>query len=520
MGSRGVVAAGDPQTAEAGAVALRAGGNAVDAAVAAGFASFVAEPPLATMAGGGVMLAGSPSDGFHVVDAFAVMPGLGLDVRPDPLDFFGVEVDFGATTQVFHIGRGSVAVPGALPGLLRSHARWGRLPLREVVAPAVQLGREGFVLSGQVFWINRLLEPIMTHSPGVRRTVCVGDSAQLAPPNSRLYNTDMADFLEEVGRVGEAVLCGEWRRLLLATAGPQVGGLLTEADLDAYEPVVRAPLAVKFGGRTVLSNPPPSAGGVLVGVGLKVAARLGLADRAFMSPGHVAGLAAVLRAMSDVRGEDFDQRIARPGGAEQLLESAVIDRLVAGSGGSHAESALGSTTHISVLDADQGAASLTLSNGEGCGFVAPGTGVHLNNFLGEEDINPLGFHQLAPGTRLSTMMAPTVVLDGGRPVLVVGTGGSNRIRSVLLQALLHRLAHGRELEATIAAPRLHVEGSRLWYERVDMSDEAAEALEGAWPGATSFAERNMYFGGVHAVEDFGVLRGAGDGRRGGAVVIA
>src|SRR5690606_23236345 len=137
--------------------------------------------------------------------------------------------------------------------------------------------------------------------------------------------------------------------------------------------------------------------------------------------------------------------------------------------------------------------------GEGCGHVLDGQGIHVNNFLGEEDINPAGFHRWAPGERMTTMMAPTIVLEDGRPTLILGSGGSHRIRSAILQALLARTVGGRSLSDAVEAPRLHVEGDHLWYEAYGLSEAADQALHDAWPKATRFAQRSMFFGGVHAV---------------------
>ncbi|HOL65349.1 MAG TPA: gamma-glutamyltransferase, partial [Accumulibacter sp.] len=164
---------------------------------------------------------------------------------------------------------------------------------------------------------------------------------------------------------------------------------------------------------------------------------------------------------------------------------------------------------------------LTSSNGEGCGYALPELGIHLNNFLGEEDINPSGFHRQAPGTRLSTMMSPTLVLDDDRPCIALGSGGSNRIRSAILQVLLNLLSYRQPLERAIDSARLHVEGRRLWFESAGLSEEVVAALQHGWPGCTRFDSHSLFFGGVNAVADVdGRLQGVGDRRRGGVVRFA
>jgi gamma-glutamyltranspeptidase/glutathione hydrolase len=185
------------------------------------------------------------------------------------------------------------------------------------------------------------------------------------------------------------------------------------------------------------------------------------------------------------------------------------------------ENPLGATTHISVIDAEGMAAAMTTSNGEGCGHALPGLGIHVNNFLGEDDINPAGFHRLAAGSWMSTMMSPTIVLAGDRPCFALGSGGSNRIRSAILQALLNLLLYRRPLDEAVNAARLHVEGRKLWFEDVGLAAGAADALQTAWPGATRFDSTSMFFGGVNCVASSdGHLSGAGDRRRGGVVVVA
>ncbi|MEF8769990.1 gamma-glutamyltransferase [Candidatus Accumulibacter contiguus] len=142
-------------------------------------------------------------------------------------------------------------------------------------------------------------------------------------------------------------------------------------------------------------------------------------------------------------------------------------------------------------------------------------------FLGEDDINPAGFHRLAAGSWMSTMMSPTIVVAGDRPCFALGSGGSNRIRSAILQALLNLLAYRRPLDEALNAARLHVEGSKLWFENVGLATATADALQQAWPAATRFDSTSMFFGGVNCVASAnGRLSGAGDRRRGGVVVVA
>ena len=519
MGTGGVIAASEPHTAVAGTRLLRRGGNAVDAIVAAKLAAAVTELPLTSLGGGGVCIWGNAADGYQVLDFFAVAPGRGVDV-PASLDFAPVTVDFGQTTQVFHVGKGAAAVPGKLCGLLELHRRAGRLPLRDVVAPAAAWARDGFPLSLQIATIVGLIAPIARRSPLVARLFL--PAGRLPQAGDRLANPDLGDFLHALGEGDADAQLARYETALCEHFGPAHGGLITASDVAAYAPVLREPLRIPFGRHTVLTNPPPAAGGGLIGAGLRVAESLALGREEFLSLEHQLAVAAVLAAVSRLRNADYDRRLHDdPAAIREWVGGACMPTWVELARSLRRENALGATTHISVIDSEGMAAAMTTSNGEGCGHALPGLGIHVNNFLGEEDINPAGFHRLVPGSWMSTMMSPTIVIADERPCFALGSGGSNRIRSAILQALLNLLIYRRPLDEAVNAARLHVEGRQLWFESMGLQAGAAAALGAAWPGATCFEARSMFFGGVNCVGSAdGELFGAGDRRRGGVVAIA
>jgi gamma-glutamyltranspeptidase / glutathione hydrolase len=252
----------------------------------------------------------------------------------------------------------------------------------------------------------------------------------------------------------------------------------------------------RYRGRDVLTNPPPSAGGTLI------ALALGLLERDAPSPPTLEALVAAM---------DATQRERTPAFLDGLDEPGFLERFVAGR--------LGSTTHIAVIDSAGGACSVTCSNGEGSGIVVPGTGIHLNNMLGEQDLNPLGFHMFPPGRRLPSMMAPTVVLRDGVPELVLGSAGSNRIRSAILQTIVAVLDRGLSADEAVRAPRVHYEDGVVYVE----PGVAVDGLEADGHGIARFRGLNLFFGGVQAVEHdpaTGAFSGGGDPRRGGAAVVA
>jgi gamma-glutamyltranspeptidase/glutathione hydrolase len=183
---------------------------------------------------------------------------------------------------------------------------------------------------------------------------------------------------------------------------------------------------------------------------------------------------------------------------------------------------LGSTTHITAVDRAGNCASVTCSNGTGSGLIVPGTGVHVNNMLGEQDLNPFGFHLHKPGTRMPSMMSPTVVLREGSLEAGLGSGGSNRIRSAVTQTVLHMIAAGAGVQEAVDAPRLHFEEGAVQAEP-GIDPGALERLAARGYEIVRWKAPNVFFGGVHAVARdpaSGALVGAGDARRGGAVAYA
>jgi gamma-glutamyltranspeptidase/glutathione hydrolase len=252
----------------------------------------------------------------------------------------------------------------------------------------------------------------------------------------------------------------------------------------------------------VLTNPPPSAGGILL------AHALSLLDTRPGAP-TVERIVEVMEEVQSLRTPEFLAGLNEPGFAERFLAGAAAG----GSSGGR----LGSTTHLSALDRDGWACSVTCSNGSCSGEVVPGTGLHLNNMLGEQDLNPLGFHRHLPGRRLPSMMAPTVALRDGHPELVVGSAGSNRIRSAILQTIVRVVDEGLRADAAVDAPRVHFEDGVVYAEPgIDTT-----SLEQAGRPIGRFRERNLFFGGAQAVQSDpgGAFSGGGDPRRGGAAIV-
>jgi gamma-glutamyltranspeptidase / glutathione hydrolase len=499
----GVVAAGHPATAEVGAEVLREGGNAVDAAVGAVLASFAAESPLTGFGAGGFMMVHRGGKTV-LLDFFVAAPGRdGIERRAELVP---VPVHFDAdTVQTFYVGPASCGVPGTAAGLEEVLRRFGSVSLAELVRPAVRLAREGAPVNAEQAYILDILAPIHLRLEGTR---------QLYAPAGRTLREgelfsfpELAEALERFGAEGaEPFRAGE----VAATLSEYVlehGGTLGPADLAGYEAIERQPIRTSFRGTEVLTNPPPSSGGILIAYCLGLLERLG--ERS--GPEQ---LVAAMGVANDARGEAFAEALYGEELEASLLEPAALD-LAAGD-------LLGSTTHISVLDGDGMCASVTCSNGSGSGVLVPGTGVILNNMLGEEDLNPLGFHAIASGRRVPSMMAPTVVLRDGEIQLGLGSAGSNRIRSAILQTIVRAVEQGMGAEEAVRAPRLHFEAGVVQAEP-SIDEEALARIEARGVPVLRRPAINLFFGGVQAVareHGTGALSGGGDPRRGGTVALA
>jgi gamma-glutamyltranspeptidase / glutathione hydrolase len=502
---KGVVAAGHSLTAEAGADVLREGGNAVDAAVASVLMSFVAESPLTGPGAGGFMLVETPTGESHMLDFFVAAPGRGL-VDPQPAPLLPIDVYFAADApQRFNCGPSSCGAYGTTAGLTEALGRFGTVALGDLTGRPATTARDGVEVVPMQELLFEILAPILNSTP--EAAAVYEPQGRPLRAGERVRLPELADLLERLGAEGPAFLYSGDVAAAVSDWVLQRGGLLTREDLAAYEVIEREPVRARFRGREVLTNPPPSSGGILIADALELLERVN-------RPGDTGVLAEVIAATNRARDERFLEGLSSERYAERFLAADVLDE-VAG----EIASRLGSTTHLSVMDSEGGCATVTCSNGSCSGVVVPGTGVHLNNMLGEQDLNPLGFHRHSPGERVPSMMAPTVVLRDGRPEVALGSAGSNRIRSAIVQTIAAVIDGAMEAQEAVDAPRLHVEDDLVDAEPGIDEGALAELEAKAWR-IRRWKERNLYFGGVQAVArgDGGRLTGGGDPRRGGAVV--
>jgi gamma-glutamyltranspeptidase / glutathione hydrolase len=456
---KGALAAGHPLTARTGADVLRAGGNAVDACIAAGAVSWVCESPLTGPGGGGFLLVHHAGEArTQLLDFFVAVP----ERAASPDELVELVVDFGDSQQIFYTGPMSVAVPGTVRGLWEATARWGSMPWSDLLAPAVGLAREGVILNEAQAYLHEILDPLLRYSPegdavyGPGRALRAGE---------RFVVPVLADTLEQLAAEGpDFFYRGELAERIAAHVP------ITLGDLARYQVIEREPLAVSFRGDDVRTTPAPSAGGRLLTVGLEA-----------LGTGEVTPL-AIVRAMQ----------------AQDAMRRA---------------EAVGGTTHISAVDGNGDAASLSCSLGSSGGVVVPATGIQLNNMLGEPQLAG----EERAGARVTSLMTPSILLRDGRPRLVLGSAGSTRLHGAILQVVANVAARGLGVEEAVEAPRIHFENGVAHCE----DPAAADELEAVGCPVVRWRGQNLFFGGVSAVEirDDGTLAGAGDPRRGGAAVV-
>lgn len=516
MTKYGAIAAGDGETTRAAAEILKAGGNAFDAALAGLFASTIAEPVLSSLGGGGFLLASSAKLTAPVLyDFFAHTPRR----KCDDVVFQPIEADFGTVTQEFHIGVGSIATPGIVKGAFDVHRELGRMPMREILQPAIDLARSGLKLSALQASIFDIVAPIYNSTPACQaQYASPSHPGQLIRAGEVMRVPAKADFLEAIASEGDDLFYRGEVAAQVARDCENLGGHLRRADFENYAVIKRTPLSVDFEGARIFTNPPPSVGGTLIAFALKLIADTGLEQLDFGSFAHLDRLAQVMAMSNQARVESGLNEHPEQG-SKSILDPEFVARYrdeILGRPASHR-----GTTHISVIDKDANAVSMTVSNGEGSGYVIPGTGIVLNNMLGEEDINPKGFHQWPVDTRMSSMMAPSLILRPDGLITALGSGGSNRIRTAVLQVILNLLSFGVHIEEAVELPRIHYERGLLNVE-AGFGEGVRDQLVKTFDQCKVWDDLNLFFGGVHAVQyngRTGALSGGGDPRRGGVAVV-
>lgn len=500
MRTRVAVAAPNDASARAALRLAEAGGGAVDAAIAASLVTMVTEPGVVSLAGGAfvtVWPAGS-ADAI-TVDGYVDMPGRGRGDQPVAVN--EVHTGYGGGTSMT-VGPGSAAVPGALAALDLAQSRYGLLPWAEVVAPAEEVARAGFPLgSASGYYLPYVRDNAFGWDPETVRALRRADGGWVGTGDLMLIE-GLADTVQLIAAEGARTLYDGELAAALATDMAARGGLVTAADLTAYRPVVRTALPVRAGRWALRTNPPPSVGGPVLAAMLIL---LGDRPAGAWTEDDVAHLVAVQRQVLDARRERLDLADDRSAAALDLLRD--VGWVGAGAP---------STAHVSVVDTDGTGCSITSSYGYGSGATVPGTGLWLNNCLGEHELNR--GPRPRPGERLPSNMAPTVGRREDGAVLAVGSPGADRITTALLQVLALFGHGGASLQEAVDRPRLHLH--HLSDGTVQLEAEEDLPLPTTDLQVRRHHPHAMYFGGVGAALALpaGLVEAAADPRRAGVAL--
>jgi gamma-glutamyltranspeptidase/glutathione hydrolase len=503
---RVVVSSGSSIAAEAGAEVGDRGGNAVDAAIAATVVAMTTDPGIIAPGASAFITIWPPDEDPLVIDGYAEMPGRGL--AEGAVSGFGDEVYMtyggGMTTL---IGHASVATPGAFAGLGEASARYGALDWEAVLAPAIRWVEEGFPLSPPAAaYLVYAAEPIFDPFPESYAALHRADGS-LIGEGDIVKIEGLAASLRTLAEEGPASFYTGSIGRKLAEDMAVSGGRVTAEDLAAYQPVVRDPIVVSSDGWQVATNPAPAIGGATLAAMLQL-----VEDHPFRAwdEAEVGRLAEVQRAVLGYRARHLDDADDRVAAVAELLDAARLGdhrRLLASP----------STVHTSAVDSEGRACAITASAGYGAGVMIPGTGLWLNNSLGEVELVPHGLDRIPIGTRLPSNMAPTVARRDDGSVLAIGTPGASRITTALAQVLLNFFHLGMSLREAVNHPRVHVEVFEGEPTVAFEPGMPVGEIEGLRP--RRFPDLSMYFGGVGVAmwDPVAGLFGAADPRRSGAV---
>jgi len=471
----GIVGSTEAHASAAGVEVLRAGGNAIDAAVAVGFALAVTHPEAGNLGGGGFMVIRLADGRATTIDYREIAPGKATR------DMF-LDENGNAVAERSRSGPLAAGVPGSVAGLLQAHKAYGRLPLPKVIAPAIGLARDGFDVSWEM---SRSLQAASDKLSKFPASVGVFFGADGVPPaeGEHLVQPDLAKTLTLIARDGANAFYRGPIADLIAREMEKSGGLITRGDLAGYVPKERAPVTGTFRAYQIMSMPPPSSGGAALIELLNILEGFPLATFGQNASRTIHLMVEAERRVyadrSEWLGDPEFFRVPLPGLLSKAYASALRDgisetratpssSIQAGKPGQYEHS---ETTHYSVVDADGNAVSTTttLNGAYGNGQVVPGAGFLLNNEMDDFSAKPgspnmfglLGgeANAIAPGKRMLSSMTPTIVMKDGRTLLVLGSPGGGRIITTVLQVLLNVIEFGMDVQEAVDAPRFH----HQWY---------------------------------------------------------
>ena len=457
------VATGHELTSFTAREILKAGGNAFDAAIAAYLSMFVTEPCMASAGAAG--FATTYQDGkCKFYDFFCQTPK--SKASRDAIDFYPITVDFGNEQEVFHVGLASAAVPGTIAGIFKIHQDLGKLPFKELIAIPCQLATEGVPLNTFQAYDVKLLAPIAKNSFEGQRLFFKNDEPKIV--GDKISIPELPDFLHFLAEEGsEGFYKGEIGRKIAYDAQNK-GGFLSRKDFEEYKVIVKNPVVLPYQGLHLQLPNLPSLGGMLMGVVLHAK------DKSLES--NLIYTNTLLK-NTDYLKTAFEERTGLQ------INEGIFNTNFKG------------TSHLNVIDSEGQAISLTTSMGEGSGYFMPGTGQQLNNMLGESFLLPEGFHNWKEDTRMSSMMSPTMILNGAKELVFAGgSGGASRIPFAIAQVIKNIYESKMSLTEAIEAPRMHFQDDIMNLENESLLDQIKNK-----GSLNIWNKKSIYFGGVHAL---------------------
>jgi len=463
---KGAVASGHALTTLAAECMLKKGGNAFDALVSAAFASTVSEMGYSTLGGGGYILGHNNANGEDFLyDCFVNYPGMGRKTEDFYLEPIGL--NFSETSQVFNIGMGSIAVHGVLKGLIHCYVKHCTMDLKDIIAPSLEYLRDGVLLTQTQKNFFQVVNPIYTRYD-------YGKELLSGNPD-RLYNPLYKEFLKlcSIDEWLDILYYGDGTKDFLEDIEKGNGGI-TASDLKNYEVIERSPISMNYNDYKIITNPPPSIGGPVI--------------------------CEILHEQMQREKRNTDQK------TKYLNRAFALEDI-------NNKKGAGGTTHISVIDSNNNAVGMSLSGGCCSGYFYPNTGILMNNMLGETDLHSDNDDSLKAGKRVCSMMTPMMIKKDGKIHACLGSGGSTRIRSALIQVIWNYLDDGMDIKSAIEAPRIHFDENNNLQIEPHVELELQKILKEKYQHTNFWREQNFYFGGVHAV--LGNFDGWGDPRRDG-----
>jgi gamma-glutamyltranspeptidase/glutathione hydrolase len=467
--------------ADAAAEVADVGGNAVDCAIAAALLTMNTEPGVCALAGSAFVTIWPAGNDAVTIDGNVAIPGFG-NPRFDPESGIqAVSMEYGGGVETL-VGAASVAVPGSLAALEMASREFGRLPWKQLVEPSVAVTRQGFPLS---FACHHYLQysgmPVFSRSKDGFDALH-DEGGKLKPAGSRIIVPHLAESLELIANEGSRTYYQGELAQRITDHVQENGGLLTIDDMRRYEPIVRPALNVDIKGWTVATNPSPAVGGAVL-----CAMLLGFSDTSFTEWDKEA-----LAHLINVQNATLGYRVGVLDVSDDVVSDIASLLSQARSGKLESRSESGSTVHTSAVDGQGLACAITASSGYGSGEMPDGSGLWLNNCMGEIELNRDGLDAGPIGKRLPSNMAPSVARNGDT-VLAVGSPGADRITTALHQFLINYIQMGMSLEHAVSQSRMHLE---LRGPELKLAVEPGIDLPEVSMEIKAYPEKGMYFGGV------------------------